>query len=77
MPAPQGFEYRTRADGTVVITHQGRAATTLRAGRAADFLVEVDDADADGGQEIMARWTGQYRHGNERAARQHPRNAGR
>ncbi|WFE52451.1 hypothetical protein [Micromonospora sp. WMMD1155] len=61
-----------RADGTVVITHHGRAAGTLRGARAAEFLAEVDDDP----QSVMARWTGNYRHGNERTARQHPRNRG-
>lgn len=66
----QGFDYLARADGTVVITHHGRAATTLRGGRAAEFLAEVDQDP----QLVMARWTGNYRRGNERTARQHPRN---
>jgi len=75
MPAPQGFAYSARADGTVTITHRGRVATVLRGGRAAEFLAEVADADDDSAQESMARWTGNYRHGNERTARQHPRNS--
>jgi hypothetical protein len=68
----QGFRYVERADGSVVITHQGRTAGTLRGGRAAEFLAEVE-ADP---QLVMARWTGNYRRGNERTARQHPRNRG-
>ncbi|MCW6008013.1 hypothetical protein K1W54_26225 [Micromonospora sp. CPCC 205371] len=73
MPAPEGFEYTTRAGGEVIITHRGRPATTLRGDRAARFLAEVDDDDP---QEVMARWTGNYRRGNERTARNHPRNRG-
>jgi hypothetical protein len=34
--------------------------------------VEQDDL-----QQVMARWTGQYRHGNERTAKNHPRNTRR
>ncbi|MFE5617190.1 hypothetical protein [Streptomyces sp. NPDC056463] len=71
MPQPQGFSYEQRADGTVVITHRGRAAGTLRGGRAEKFLAEVRSGDA---QLVMARWTGAYRFGNERTARNHPRN---
>jgi hypothetical protein len=74
MPAPNGFHYITRADGTILVQHHGRVATTLRGGRAAQFLAEVDNGDD---QEVMARWTGNYRRGNERAARSHPRNTGR
>lgn len=72
MPAPQGFEYAQRADGTVVITHRGRVAATLRGVRATEFLAEVEDDP----QLVMARWTGNYRRGNERVARSHPRNRG-
>lgn len=72
MGVAEGFRFVHRADGTVVITHHGRVAGTLRGARAAQFLAEVDDDP----QMVMARWTGNYRRGNERAARQHPRNRG-
>jgi hypothetical protein len=48
--------------------------TAVRGGRVAAFLAEVEQDDP---QEVMARWTGQYRHGNERNAKNHPRNARR
>jgi hypothetical protein len=70
MGAPGGFAYESRADGSIVITHHGRKATVLRGARAAEFLEEV----ASDPQGAMARWTGNYKHGNERAAREHPRN---
>lgn len=70
MPAPNGFAYSVRGTD-VVITHHGRTATVLRGARAAEFLDEVDSGDA---QLLMARVTGNYRRGNERTARQHPRN---
>ncbi|MEV5970663.1 hypothetical protein [Streptomyces sp. NPDC051921] len=71
MPQPRGFLYTRRTDGTVVVTHHGRAAATLRGGRAEKFLAEVAAGDP---QLVMARWTGAYRFGNERTARDHPRN---
>ncbi|NBM15641.1 hypothetical protein [Streptomyces sp. GC420] len=71
MPRPSGFAYERHADGAVRITHHGRAAGTLRGGRAEKFLAEVASGDA---QLVMARWTGAYRRGNERTAREHPRN---
>lgn len=70
MPRPNGFQYEVRGED-VVITHHGRPATTLRGSRAAQFL---DDVERDDPQELMARATGNYRRGNERQARQHPRN---
>lgn len=69
---PEGFAYEQRGDD-VVITHHGRRATTLRGDRAIAFLADVQDEDA---QDLMARLTGNYRRGNERVARRHPRNAG-
>ncbi|SIN12615.1 hypothetical protein [Micromonospora cremea] len=72
MGQARDFDWVERADGAVVITHHGRVATTLRGGRAAEFLAEVDDDP----QLVMARWTGNYRRGNERTAKQHPRNRG-
>ena len=72
MNEPQGFAYTVRGDD-VVITHRGVPATVLRGRRAQDFLAAV--ADGADPQSQMARLTGNYRRGNERTARQHPRNA--
>jgi hypothetical protein len=72
--APHGFRFARRDDGSVVISHHGRPASTLRGARAAAFLAEVAAGDE---QLVMARWTGNYKRGNERAARAHPRNRGR
>ncbi|CAM5561462.1 hypothetical protein SALBM135S_09995 [Streptomyces alboniger] len=71
MPRPHGFLYAQHSDGSVTLTHGGRAAGTLRGARAERFLAEVEGGDP---QLVMARWTGDYRHGNERTARNHPRN---
>jgi hypothetical protein len=68
MPRPSGFLYEQHGDASVTITHHGRPAGTLRGGRAEKFLAEADV------QLVMARWTGAYKHGNERTARTHPRN---
>lgn len=69
-----GFTYHAWKNGEVEIRHQGRLASTLRGTDAVDFLQdvqEVSDADA---QQIMARLTGNYKRGNERTAKNHPRN---
>lgn len=70
MADPEGFDFIVRG-ADVVITHHGRTATTLRGRRAQDFLEDVETGDP---QELMARLTGNYRRGNERQARNHPRN---
>ena len=75
---PNEFDYEVRRDGDVVVTHHGRRATVLRGPRAAEFLDDVEGApDELSAQQVMARWTGNYKRGNERTARQHPRNRGR
>ncbi|CAN7161818.1 hypothetical protein [Knoellia sp. LjRoot47] len=71
MGTPTGFDWTQRTDGSVVITHHGAVATVLRGRRAQDF---VDDAESGDEQELMARVTGNYKHGNERTAKNHPRN---
>lgn len=72
MGTPNGFTYTVRGS-EVVIDHHGGRATVLRGARAAAFLEDVERGDP---QELMARVTGNYRRGNERQARNHPRNAG-
>lgn len=69
----EGFSYNVR-DGEVAITHAGRPATRLRGAAAARFLADVEVRDP---QELMARVTGNYKHGNERTAKRHPRNGER
>ena len=77
MPAPEGFDYEEVRGGEVVISHHGRRATVLRGSAANRFLADVEDGDEAHGQELMARVTGNYRRGNERTAKNHPRNARR
>ena len=61
---PHGFEYLIVGD-EVELRHHGQRATALRGAAAARFLADVDTGDP---QEIMARATGNYKHGNERRA---------
>jgi hypothetical protein len=70
MAAPNGFKYEARG-AEVVITHHGKHAGTLRGAAAARFLREVERGDP---QQLMARATGDYKRGNERMGRGHPRN---
>jgi hypothetical protein len=71
---PEGFSYVVRPNGEVEISHHGRPATVLRGGAAARFLLDVEGRDP---QELMARLTGNYKRGNERMGKDHPRNRGR
>lgn len=67
---PNGFAFEVNHTD-IVITHHGRHASTLRGAAADRFLADVEEGDP---QELMARLTGNYKHGNERTARNHPRN---
>ena len=71
-----GFTHRVRKNGDVEVLHDGRNATTLRGQQAHDFLAEVESGEFTDGQQLMARVTGNYKHGNERSAKNHPRNRG-
>jgi hypothetical protein len=70
MAGASGFAFSQRGD-TVVITQRGRKAVTLRGPAAERFLEDVRGGDP---QQVMARATGEYKRGNERTARDHPRN---
>lgn len=54
------FAFARHADGSVVISDNGVAATLLRGERASSFLTEVAN---DGLQAVAARWTVKYRPG--------------
>ena len=69
-----GFTHRTRKSGDVEVLHRGRLAATLRGNAAVEFLSEVAGCNETAAQQLMARLTGNYKRGNERAAARHPRN---
>ena len=73
--ADLGFRVRQRKSGDLEILHHGRLAATLRGHDAAEFLQDMPDPSAAEAQQTMARLTGNYKHGNERLASNHPRNA--
>jgi hypothetical protein len=74
MTGDLGFTFRATKNGEVFVHHRGKLAATLRGDAAADFLADIDGADEDARQQTMARVTGNYRRGNERLAKNHPRN---
>lgn len=62
----QPFSHRATKDGRVMIAYHGKQVTVL-AGKDADrFLSRIDGAGVRQAQLIMARATGQFKHGNER-----------
>lgn len=72
--ADLGFSFKQSKNGDVSITHNGKRAATLRKEKAEWFLEDMSNLNFEGQQQEMARLTGNYRRGNERTAKQHPRN---
>jgi hypothetical protein len=60
------FAWRATKDGRIRISWQGRVVTTLAGGRAVRFLRDVEGADEEGEQLLLARATGNFKRGNER-----------
>lgn len=71
---PHGFSFVHRKSGEVDVMHDGRRAAVLRAADAARFLARASTLSDQELQHLMARVTGNYKRGNERAAPRHPRN---
>lgn len=59
------FDYRITKDGKILVSRGGRPIVTVAGNQAArliDKLGHNDETD----QQLLARATGNYRHGNER-----------
>ena len=69
-----GFKYEAKKDGSLAIHHNGKYATKFSKHKSAQVLSQLDVLDFAAQQQLMARLTGNYKHGNEREAKQHPRN---
>ena len=72
-----GFTFIETKKKEIIINHYGKKATTLRNYRAMEFKENIDTSTFDEQQQLMARLTGNYKRGNERLAKKHPRNKGR
>lgn len=64
------FSYRITKDGRVFISWHGRQVTILKGREAAKFAAAIESADAEQAQLLMARATGNFKRGNERAAQE-------
>ena len=59
-----GYDFEVRKSGDVVIARHNRVVATLRGDAAERFLKKIEAGDS---QQVMARATGNYKRGNERA----------
>jgi hypothetical protein len=58
----------------VLIHHGNTLAATLRGKPADKFLAKLERLSEEEQQAVMARTTGNYKRGNERTGKNHPRN---
>ena len=63
------FSYRITKDSKVFISWRGKQVTTLSGSRAAEFIADIEAADGKDAQLIMAKATGNFKHGNEKASK--------
>lgn len=68
------FTHYLNKNNDVLIEHHGKLATTMRGSKAATFLAKMDKATFPQQQQLMARVTGNYKRGNERLSKNHPKN---
>ena len=71
------FAYRETKDGTVHISWYGKRVMTLKGSQARKFLAKIVDLEGKAAQLVMAKITGNFKHGNERATNQTRKSSGR
>jgi len=60
------FSYRITKDNKVFISWHGKQVTILSGNKAKDFIANIEDADGKEAQLLMAKATGNFKHGNEK-----------
>jgi hypothetical protein len=63
------FSYRTNKDGKVFIFWQGKQIMILKDKTAKSFLAKITGLEGKEAQLILAKITGNFKHGNEQEAR--------
>lgn len=63
------FAYRISKDRKVFISWHGKQVTTLCGRRAEEFISDIENANEKDAQLIMARTTGNFKHGNEKISK--------
>lgn len=63
------FAYTETKNGKVFVSWQGKQVVTLQGADATRFLQRMNGADPNQAQLIMAKCTGNFKRGNEKAAK--------
>lgn len=63
------FDYRATKSGLLIISNNGRAVATLSGRECTRLLSKLESATKEQAQLAMAKATGHFKHGNERAAK--------
>jgi hypothetical protein len=66
-----GFSFIILKNGDIEIRHQGKHATQIRSKSAVSTIVKLENGSVAQQQQLMARLTGNYKQGNESAAKAH------
>jgi len=63
------FTYRITKDNKVFISWYGKPVTTLSGRKSNEFISKIKEADGKKAQLIMAKATGNFKHGNEKISK--------
>lgn len=70
-----GFTYLISKNDELEIKHHGKFATRFRKGKGVRIAAQLEESGFHEQQQLMARLTGNYKHGNERVSKNHSRNS--
>jgi len=60
------FSYRATKDGKIFLFWRGKQIKVLKGSAAREFIEDIEGTDAWDAQLVMAKITGNFKHGNER-----------
>lgn len=63
------FDYSVTKDSKVFVTYRGKQVMVVKGPKAELLLAELEAADDFGVQDILAKLTGNFKRGNEKAAK--------
>jgi hypothetical protein len=70
-----GFGYRVTKSGGLLIMRNGKLLSTVSGSKAETLIGQLNALAFAEQQQFLARQTGNYKRGNERQSKNHPRNS--